>query len=225
MLLWNLDLLFNEPGIFFTVIPLAILVLLPMLVFHEVSHGFVANWLGDTTAKKMGRLSLNPLAHLDRLGTIMLLLIGFGWAKPVPINPYNLGREPRKGMAIVGAAGPASNFLMAGLVSVLVRAVSMDLQYSGEALSFSAVFGLLILLIVQINVILGVLNLMPVPPLDGFRIVVGILPAAYARSLAQVERQAVPIVFILILILWTTGLLGDIVGSITNAFLGQRIYG
>ena len=224
MLLWNLDLLFDEPGVFFTVIPLAILALIPMLVFHEVSHGLVANWMGDDTARAMGRLSWNPLAHLDRLGTIMLLLVGFGWAKPVPINPYRLGMEPRKGMAIVGAAGPLSNFIMAGLFSLLFRSGVMALPDSLSNISFSDVFGVLALLIVQMNVILGILNLIPLPPLDGFRIAVGILPKKQALALASSEQYATPILFGFFMVLMFTGFLWGPVDAVVNAFLGENLY-
>ena len=224
MLLWNLDLLFKEPGIFFTVIPLAIIALLPMLVFHEVGHGLVANWLGDDTAKMMGRLSLNPVTHLDKMGTIMLLLVGFGWAKPVPINPYRLTVDPRKGMAIVGAAGPLSNFLMAGIFAILFRAGILELPDSLSDISFSDVFAVLALFIVQINIILGVLNLIPVPPLDGFRIAVGILPREQALALAKTERYAPQILLIFVVIIMFTGFLWGIVDFLTNAFLGQDLY-
>ncbi|MFA4835925.1 MAG: site-2 protease family protein, partial [Dehalococcoidia bacterium] len=219
-----LDLLFDEPGVFFTVIPLAILALIPMLVFHEVSHGLVANWMGDDTARAMGRLSWNPLAHLDRLGTIMLLLVGFGWAKPVPINPYRLGMEPRKGMAIVGAAGPLSNFIMAGLFSLLFRSGVMALPDSLSNISFSDVFGVLALLIVQMNVILGILNLIPLPPLDGFRIAVGILPQKQALALASSEQYATPILFGFFMVLMFTGFLWGPVDAVVNAFLGENLY-
>ena len=224
MILWNLDLLFDDPVVFFTVIPLAIIALLPMLVFHEVSHGYVANWLGDPTAKYLGRLSLNPLQHLDKTGTLMLLLIGFGWAKPVPVNANSLGMDPRKGMAIVGAAGPASNFLMALVFSIIYRAASIDLPNNWDALSFSDSLGVLIFLIVQINIVLGVLNLIPVPPLDGYRIAVGILPYEYARSLAQAEKYAPQIILVFVLLLMFTNILGGMVGVLVNAFLGQDIY-
>jgi Zn-dependent protease len=224
MILWNLDLLIDKPGVFFTVIPIAILALLPMLVFHEVSHGWVANGLGDDTAKNMGRLSLNPVSHLDRAGTVMLLLVGFGWAKPVPVNPHQLGMEPRKGMAIVAAAGPLTNFSMAALFSIVYRVASIELPNSWDAISFSDWFGVLILFIVQINVILGVLNLIPVPPLDGFRIAVGVLPRGYALSLAELERYATPILFAFVFILMFTGFLWGFVDWITNAFLGQELY-
>ncbi len=224
MILWNLDLLIEEPGVFFTVIPLAILALLPMLVFHEVSHGWVAYWLGDDTAKIMGRLSFNPLSHLDRVGTIMLLVVGFGWAKPVPVNPYRLSIDPRKGMAIVAAAGPLSNFLMAGVFSLFFRAGVLELPDSLSAATFSDVFALLVLLIVQVNVILGVLNLIPVPPLDGFRILVGILPREQALSFASLERYAPQILIVFVLLLMFTGFLWGIVGFLTNLFLGQDLY-
>lgn len=228
MLLWNLDLLIEEPGIFFTVIPLAILALLPMLVFHEVSHGFVANQLGDNTAKMMGRLSLNPLIHLDRAGTIMLLLVGFGWAKPVPVNPYRLNMDPRKGMAVVGAAGPLSNFLMAGIFSIFFRLDWVTLPDSLSGLSFGDIFAILVLFIVQINVILGALNLIPIPPLDGFRIAVGVLPRKQALALARSERYAPQILLFLVIFLMLTGFLSGflwgIVDYLTNAFLGQEIF-
>ena len=224
MLLWNLKLLFEEPGIFFTVIPLAIIALLPMLVFHEVSHGLVANWLGDDTAKMMGRLSLNPLSHLDRVGTIMLLLVGFGWAKPVPVNPYRLNVDPRKGMAIVAAAGPLSNFLMAGIFALLFRAGILELPNSLSDISFADVIAVLVLFIVQINIILGILNLIPVPPLDGFRIAVGILPREQALALAKTERYASQILIIFLVILMFTGFLWGIVDAVTNVFLGQNLY-
>lgn len=220
MILWNLDLLTEEPGVFFTVIPLAIIALLPMLVIHEVSHGWVANWLGDDTAKLMGRLSLNPLLHLDRVGTIMLLLVGFGWAKPVPVNANRLSIDPRKGMGMVAAAGPLSNFLMAGVFAMLFRSGILGLPDTVEAIAFGDVLPLLVLFIVQINVILGILNLIPVPPLDGFRIAVGLLPREQGYALARTERYAPQILIALILLLLLTGILEYIAGSLTAALLG-----
>lgn len=221
MLLWNLDLLTDDPATFFAATALALLALLPMLAFHEVSHGFVANWLGDDTAKRLGRLTLNPLVHLDRAGTILLLIVGFGWAKPVPVNPYRLGMEPRKGMAIVAAAGPASNFAMAILFSLLFRLGLVNLDYSSNAEHILAQF---CLLVVQISIILGVLNLIPVPPLDGYRITVGVLPREQAIALASLERYAMPIVMGLLLVILLTGFLGGIVEFLTEGFIGQDIF-
>lgn len=220
MILWNIELLIEEPGVFFIWIPLAILALLPMLAIHEVSHGWVANWLGDDTAKNLGRLSLNPISHLDKVGTIMLLLIGFGWAKPVPVNPYRLNIDPRKGMAMVSAAGPLSNFLMAAIFAIVFRVSSMDLPDSFEDITFADGPSIFFLLVVQINVILGILNLIPVPPLDGFRIAVGLLPREQALALAKTERYAPQILIVLIIILFVTGILGYIAGSLTKALLG-----
>ncbi len=224
MILWNLDLLFDNPALFFTVIPIAILVLLPMLVFHEVSHGWVAYKLGDDTAKNLGRLTWNPLAHLDRVGSLMLLFVGIGWAKPVPVNPYRLGMDPRKGMAIVGAAGPLSNFLMASIASILFRLDILDLPASYSVASFSNLLAIVILFIVQINVILGVLNMLPVPPLDGFKIVAGILPQEYARSFTRMEKYAPQAFLILVLFIFMTGFLWSIVAFVVNIFLGTDFY-
>lgn len=224
MILWNLDLLFDNPALFFTVIPIAILVLLPMLVFHEVSHGWVAYKLGDDTAKSLGRLTWNPLAHLDRVGSLMLLLVGIGWAKPVPVNPYRLGMDPRKGMAIVGAAGPLSNFLMASIASILFRLDILDLPASYSVASFSNLLAIVILFVVQINVILGVLNTLPVPPLDGFKIVAGLLPQKYAISFTRMERYAPQAFLILVLFIFFTGFLWRIVAFVVNIFLGTDFY-
>ena len=224
MILWALLDLHDDLALFFTVVPLTIIALLPMLVFHEVSHGWIAHWMGDDTAKSMGRLSFNPISHLDKTGTILLLLVGFGWAKPVPINPYRLGMEPRKGMAIVGAAGPLSNFFMAAVFSLALRAGFADLPDQLVGLSFSHLFGLWVLYVVQINLILGTLNLLPVPPLDGFRVAVGVLPREYAMSLAKLEQHAMPILMMLFFFLMFTGFLGTIVESLTNSFLGQNVY-
>jgi len=224
MILWALRDLHDDLPLFFTIVTLLLFALLPMLVFHEVSHGFVANWLGDDTAKRMGRLSLNPITHLDRTGTILLLLVGFGWAKPVPVDPRRLGMEPRKGMAIVGAAGPASNFLWASIFAIIFRVCSVNLPNDLINPSFSDLAGLFVLYVVQINLILGVLNLIPVPPLDGFRVAVGILPREYALSLAQLERYSMQVLIILFMVLYISDVLGVIVQSLTNAFLGQEIY-
>ena len=221
MILWNLKLLINDPATFFTLIPLMIIALLPMLALHEVSHGWVASLLGDNTAKNMGRLSLNPISHLDRTGTIMLLLVGFGWAKPVPINPYQLGMEPRKGMAITGAAGPITNLLLAALFSIPFRLGWLHVPTDSSSVPLSDTPDLLFLYIVFINVILAILNLIPVPPLDGYRVAVGLLPRKQALSFAKAEKYAPQILMALVIIVFITGILGEVAGFITNIFLGQ----
>jgi Zn-dependent protease len=157
----------------FEIITLIILIL--SIVIHEVSHGYAANWLGDPTARLAGRLSPNPLLHIDPIGSVLvpaLLYISnahflFGWAKPVPYNPYNL-RNQRWGEAFVAAAGPLSNFLIAGIFAILIRL--------SPALNFSADFTEMLGNIVFINILLAIFNAIPIPPLDGSKIIAPFLP-------------------------------------------------
>lgn len=151
--------------------PLAfVLLVIPLLfsvIIHEVAHGWVAYRMGDPTAKLMGRLTLNPLKHLDPLGTLLLFVVGFGWAKPVPVNFYNL-RDRRKGLIFVSAAGIAANIILAFLFQLLFKLLPE---------SYSGVFLVLIYFMVQINITLAALNLIPIPPLDGSKILMGLAPA------------------------------------------------
>jgi Zn-dependent protease len=151
--------------------PLAfVLLVIPLLfsvIIHEVAHGWVAYRMGDPTAKMMGRLTLNPLKHLDPLGTLLLFVVGFGWAKPVPVNFYNL-RDRRKGLILVSSAGIVANIILAFLFQLLFKLMPE---------SYSGVFLILIYFMVQINITLAALNLIPIPPLDGSKILMGLAPA------------------------------------------------
>lgn len=156
--------LFESP-IMFLVIVLGIVY---ALTIHEFAHAAVATYLGDDTAKFSGRLSLNPLAHLDIFGTMMLLVAGFGWGKPVPVNPYNL-KYKKWGNALVALAGPTSNFISVILFIVIFRLASLWLPYDNMMLTFVAY-------LIMINLILGVFNLIPIPPLDGSKVLFTALP-------------------------------------------------
>lgn len=177
------------------------------IVFHEVAHGYVAKLLGDTTAEERNRLSLNPLRHVDPVGTVILpgilaLLKApvFGWAKPVPVNKWRL-RNPRTGMMLVAAAGPGTNLVMAGVGAVLLGLLMQPyagLQQPGGLIAFIEA-GLVYFL--QINVFLALFNLLPIPPFDGSHIVEGLLPRDLAQSYAQLRQLGFTLVFILLIVL------------------------
>jgi Zn-dependent protease len=164
---------------------------------HEFAHAWVANELGDSTPRYYGRLTLNPRVHIDIFGAIMVLLAGFGWAKPTPVNPYNLRHGPRAGMAIVSVAGPLSNLALAfiaaipfklGLISPLIKP---SLLPSPAELLFTFLW---------LNVILACFNLLPIAPLDGFSILKGLLPTNTADMLARTERFGPLVLMALILL-------------------------
>jgi len=149
------------------------------LTIHEFSHGWVAWRLGDPTAKMMGRLTLNPLKHLDIIGTVALFLFRFGWAKPVPIDPRNF-QHPTRDMAISSLAGPAANLLTAGIAGLILRVFDL-LHVGGFAAALVSYF-------VLFNLILCFFNLIPIPPLDGSRLVYHLLPPNLAAGYARLER-------------------------------------
>ena len=184
------------------------------ITVHEASHGYAAKHFGDLTAEKMGRITLNPIKHIDPIGTILLpaltLMLGgilFGWAKPVPVNFANLN-NPKKDMLWVAAAGPASNFIMA-IFWVLV------LKYSASAPEVATLFLLGMSKVgIMINLVLMVLNLLPLPPLDGGRIAVSLLPMDLAMKFSQIERYG----FIILIALLFTGILGEIISPMIDFF-------
>ncbi|HJD23325.1 MAG TPA: site-2 protease family protein [Firmicutes bacterium] len=174
-----LDLLYSRGSfsletLLFTFLSYAMVILLALPV-HELAHGYVADRMGDHTARWSGRLTMNPFAHLDLMGTLMIFLFGFGYAKPVPVNPRNF-RNYKTGMALTALAGPASNLLMTFLSLLILRLFYLFLP-AGLALNIAYIFFRQFALI---NVSLAVFNLLPIPPLDGFRIVANVLPPKWS---------------------------------------------
>ncbi len=156
-----ISLLFSEPALFF----LWVLAVVYALSVHEFFHALVAHWLGDETAKEEGRLTLNPLAHIDWLGFFLLVTVGFGWGKPVPFNPFNLKRQQRRGPALIALGGPLSNFL-----SVLIFGLGLRALVYWSNLDVDNYLVIFLINLVQVNLILGIFNLIPIPPLDGSKI-------------------------------------------------------
>lgn len=167
---------------------LFIAALLVAITIHEFSHALLADRLGDPTPRLQGRLTLNPLAHLDPIGTLMLLLVRFGWGKPVQFDPFNL-RNPQRDAALISFAGPASNMILAGVLAIVLR-------FLPEMIFFIAPF-------VQLNVILGVFNLIPIHPLDGGKVLVGLLEGQTARSVDRfLQQYGIFLIILMILPIW-----------------------
>ncbi len=192
MLLRSLDLIIDRPIDGLITMGALLLALVVAITFHEFCHALSAKQLGDLTAARQGRLSLNPLAHLDPLGSMMILLVGFGWGKPVPVNVYNL-RPPLgalRGMSIVAAAGPVSNVLMAILASLPIRLGLVDLSVVGF-IAFDSRTGdpiaYFLQAIIILNLALASFNLLPIAPLDGFKVVLGLLPSGAAAQFSRLE--------------------------------------
>jgi len=186
------------------------------LTFHELAHGYVAWRLGDPTAKNAGRLTMNPIKHLDPLGVIAFIIMKIGWAKPVPVNPVYF-KDPRKGMLLVALAGPGANVVLAVLSAVLVKFLVMVPVLPMFILK--PVAGMLIAS-VWINIMLAVFNCLPIPPLDGSRVLMGVLPPDMARSYEKLE----PFGFILLLILFYLGLISKVIMPII-AFANNLLLG
>lgn len=179
---------------------LVVVIVILSVVVHEVAHGYAALWLGDTTAHYAGRLSLNPIKHMDLMGSFIIPLllsfsgVIFGWAKPVPYNPYNL-KNRRWGEVLVAIAGPISNFLLALIFAMFIRLVAGD-----EAGMTSIVY--VAVMIVQVNLVLAIFNLIPIPPLDGSKILFSILPNQYGQLRMTLERFGFLFVLIFVFFFW-----------------------
>jgi Zn-dependent protease len=174
---------------------------------HELAHGLVAFRLGDDTAYRMGRLTVNPLKHIDVFGMLLLFLIGIGWAKPVPVNFANL-RNPKRDMIWVAAAGPITNLFLASGCGILLR---LSYQWGGSSMSAVLVpVQLMLAFGVFINLVLAIFNMIPIPPMDGGRVMVGLLPARAAMLLAKVETYGMFVILFLVVLF--PSILGQIIG-------------
>lgn len=191
-----LSLLTSNP-LAFVIIALALVL---SLAVHEFAHAYTADRLGDPTPRRAGRVTLNPLAHLDPFGTILLLFAGFGFAKPVPVNGNNLGRW---GMLWVAAAGPISNLLIAIVAALLLKFLPLT------SLTF-----LVLNTVLGINVVLAVFNLLPIPLLDGSRIIAAIFPRTLGRALMEFEMQPYSFILVLVIIYLGRPVIGNVVGTV-----------
>jgi Zn-dependent protease len=177
-------------------------ILLMSLTAHEVAHGWVAYRMGDPTAKSRGRLSLNPIKQLDPIGTLMFVItylfwgVVFGWAKPIPVSPYYF-KNRQRGMAIVGAAGPVTNFIIAVIFGVILRFVGVPLY--NTATSVGDVILRILFTVVEINIVLGIFNLIPIPPLDGSRVLGAFLPRRAYEYWVAIDRYGFLILIVIII--------------------------
>jgi Zn-dependent protease len=187
------------------------------LTFHEYAHAYVANKYGDDTAKQSGRLTLNPLAHLDPLGTIMIFIVQFGWAKPVPVNPYRL-RNPKKDMLWISAAGPFMNMVLALISGILLRLIFAVAGAPDQY--FIIVLIKMVFISVKINLALAIFNILPIAPLDGSKILFGLLPAKHENKVYYLERYGPFVLIGLIIFGRATGvpILGKLIWPFVEIF-------
>ncbi|MEE8517638.1 MAG: site-2 protease family protein [Dehalococcoidia bacterium] len=201
MLLANTELLFDDPFAFFVLLVAVAASLTIGITFHEFAHAYAANKQGDPTAARLGRLTLNPLAHLDPTGSVMVLIAGFGWGRPVPVNPLML-KDGRRGMAIVSFAGPFSNMVVALALTVLFQTGLLTAgDFTRESLSSVDALAWVTLIAsfsVLLNLILATFNLLPIPPLDGGGILAGIVPESMLPAVAKLQRIG-PVILIAVI--------------------------
>jgi Zn-dependent protease len=200
------------------------IVLLVAIPFHEFAHAWAADQMGDRTARAMGRLTLNPLAHLDPIGSLMILISGFGWGKPVPVNPRELRGRTLGSMAVTAVAGPLSNLFLAAIFAAPIR-----LEWITTEMVMSTSWGIWLLqglwLAVSINVGLALFNMIPLAPLDGFSVLLGVVPERTAMNLAQLQQYGPMLLLVLLSMGWigSFNVLGAILGPPMEALTGLML--
>jgi Zn-dependent protease len=226
LIFYHSDLIGEDNVLYFTLVAATLFALLVGICFHEACHAFMADRLGDRTPASQGRTTLNPIAHLDPLGTILMLVIGFGWGKPVQFNPYGLKVRPKTAMLLVAGAGPLSNFVTALLLGIPIRFGWVPYFDPFSARIFGVdtredYIGLFLTTTVSLNIVLGVFNLIPIHPLDGFKVAVGLLPEDLSEEFAKLAQYGPPALMVLIALSFFTGFnpLAEIIGPTANWFL------
>ena len=224
MLFSSYQLLLDNPAAFLRLMVLVTVSLVVAITVHEFSHSLIATGLGDNTSRRLGRLSLNPLRHLDPSGTLMLLIAGFGWGKPVPVNYHSLSKG-QLGVAMVAAAGPLSNLVVAFLIAIPIK-VGL-LGWSSPALgraNFVMTGGLregltdIVSMLIIFNLLLAVFNLIPLAPLDGSKVVQGLMPRHLAASYARFERYG-PVIMVSIVmadVVFRLGIIWGVIGPVVR---------
>lgn len=210
-MIWlHADLISTDFTLFLTLVASTLLALLIGIAFHEACHAFTADSLGDPLPASQGRVTLNPLAHLDPLGTALMLFVGFGWGKPVQFNPYGLKLRPKTASFLVALAGPLSNFVAAGLLAIPIKLgwvpyINPFGRFSSGLDGTDELVGVFLTGAVYMSLILGVFNLIPLPPLDGFKVALGFLPDSLAEEFVKLDRYGFGPLMILIFVLPALG--------------------
>ncbi|MDA0815048.1 MAG: site-2 protease family protein [Chloroflexi bacterium] len=239
MILTYVSIIGEAPLAFAILMAAFVVSLMGGLIFHEFCHAYVADRLGDRTARYLGRLTLDPRAHYDPVGTTLIFFVGFGWAKPVPVNPANT-RNPKQAMTAIALAGPASNLVIAGLAGIpiklgLVRfyhpfvgASNAEFWAQMWTSSPQDLAGLFLGTVLFLNVLLGVFNMLPIPPLDGSRVLAGLLPPDLASQYARLEPWGFGILMLLVLSPFITNgqfslftVIGPVVRALIALFAGD----
>lgn len=225
MIFLHRDLLGENNLLFLTLTAATLFALLVGIGFHEACHAYMANSLGDRTPARQGRVTLNPIRHLDPAGTIMMLFVGFGWGKPVQFNPNGLRTDPKRATLLVAAAGPVSNLLMATVLALPIRfgwfPYYNPFRRLGGIETFDEYVGVFLTATISMNIILGVFNLVPIHPLDGFKVVLGLLPDEFVDDWARLAQYGPGILLLLIALPFVTtwNPLGDLLGPVSIRIL------
>jgi len=232
MLLGSFDLLADDPSGFFRLTVLIVFALVTAVTIHEFSHALVANSLGDSTARRLGRLSLNPMRHLDPGGALMMFIAGFGWGKPVPVDPSQLSRG-NTDAALVAVAGPLSNLMFAFILAIPFKTgalvpASLSLDRAAHVMTGGLSDGVadILALVIFFNLLLGVFNLLPLAPLDGSRVLAGFVPKEHTAAYAKLQRSGPGLLVAIIMVdfalgfgvLW--GIIGPVVRMLTTLATG-----